>query len=206
MIVTLLASLRPAIRATRVPPIAAVREGATLPRDASRGSARSARRSSRPLGFAALLYGIFGHGLGTTKVLLWMGLGTLFIFLGVALLSARFVRPLVVVLSPGRALDGLPLHRARLAVLPPSVLAPPLRRVGARIDGQAGARLRRPAVSERARAPRRARHDGAARRLTMAPGVARRVPRCRTRQGHGANRCRQLASGTRSAPPRPPLR
>ena len=28
---TLLASLRPAIRATRVPPIAAVREGATLP-------------------------------------------------------------------------------------------------------------------------------------------------------------------------------
>ena len=31
IIVTLLASLRPAIRATRVPPIAAVREGATLP-------------------------------------------------------------------------------------------------------------------------------------------------------------------------------
>src|SRR6185312_5307318 len=31
IIVTLIASLRPAIRATRVPPIAAVREGATLP-------------------------------------------------------------------------------------------------------------------------------------------------------------------------------
>ena len=31
VVVTLLASLRPAIRATRVPPIAAVREGATLP-------------------------------------------------------------------------------------------------------------------------------------------------------------------------------
>ena len=31
IVVTLLASLRPAIRATRVPPIAAVREGATLP-------------------------------------------------------------------------------------------------------------------------------------------------------------------------------
>ena len=31
ILVTLLASLRPAIRATRVPPIAAVREGATLP-------------------------------------------------------------------------------------------------------------------------------------------------------------------------------
>ena len=31
IVVTLLASLRPAFRATRVPPIAAVREGATLP-------------------------------------------------------------------------------------------------------------------------------------------------------------------------------
>src|SRR5207342_2617828 len=31
ILVTLAASLRPAIRATRVPPIAAVREGATLP-------------------------------------------------------------------------------------------------------------------------------------------------------------------------------
>src|SRR5213079_2567300 len=31
IVVTLLASLRPAMRATRVPPIAAVREGATLP-------------------------------------------------------------------------------------------------------------------------------------------------------------------------------
>ena len=39
-----LASLRPALRATRVPPIAAVREGATLPGSASRASGRSARR------------------------------------------------------------------------------------------------------------------------------------------------------------------
>src|SRR5213078_3028434 len=31
ILVTLIASLRPAVRATRVPPIAAVREGATLP-------------------------------------------------------------------------------------------------------------------------------------------------------------------------------
>src|SRR5207237_6044371 len=46
------------------------------------------------LGFAALLYGLFGSGLGTTKVLLYMGLGTLLIFFGVALLSARVARPL----------------------------------------------------------------------------------------------------------------
>ena len=44
ILVTLLASLRPALRATRVPPIAAVREGATLPLDASRACARSVRR------------------------------------------------------------------------------------------------------------------------------------------------------------------
>ena len=56
IIVTLLASLRPALRATRVPPIAAVREGATLPpgrfarfRTPCRGAADGARlRAARP--------------------------------------------------------------------------------------------------------------------------------------------------------------
>ncbi len=100
VIVTLLASLRPAIRATRVPPIAAVREGATLPEGRFARFRTLGSALLTAVGFAALAYGVFGHGLGTTKVLLWMGLGTLFIFLGVALLSARFVRPLVVVLSP----------------------------------------------------------------------------------------------------------
>jgi putative ABC transport system permease protein len=92
--VTLLASLRPAFRATRVPPIAAVREGSSLP------PGRFARY--RPvgsvvltvLGFALLIYGLFGHDLGTKKILLFMGLGTLLIFFGVSLLSARFARPL----------------------------------------------------------------------------------------------------------------
>ena len=91
VLVTLLASLRPALRATRVPPIAAVREGATLPegRFARFRTAGSALLTA--VGFAALLYGLFGKGLGTTQVLLWMGLGTLLIFIGVAMLSARFV-------------------------------------------------------------------------------------------------------------------
>ena len=92
--VTVLASLRPAFRATRVPPIAAVREGAELPpgRFAKYRSVGSALLTA--FGFASLLYGLFGHGLGTTKVLLFMGLGTLLIFCGIALLSARFARPL----------------------------------------------------------------------------------------------------------------
>src|SRR5262245_30780795 len=88
VLVTLIASLRPAIRATRVPPIAAVREGATLP------SGRFARfrgigaALTAVAGFAALLYGLFGSGLGTTQILLWMGLGALLIFLGVAAFSS----------------------------------------------------------------------------------------------------------------------
>ena len=99
-LVTLLASLRPAFRATRVPPIAAVREGAELP------EGRFARW--RPYvavlvavaGFAALSYGLFRSGLGTTQVLLWMGVGALLIFFGVAMFASRIVRPLADAVSP----------------------------------------------------------------------------------------------------------
>src|SRR5262249_51890561 len=94
VIVTVLASLRPALRATRVPPISAVREGATLP------EGRFARYRTvtsivlTALGFAALAFGLFGGGLSTTGVLLWMGLAPVLFFFGVALLSARIARPL----------------------------------------------------------------------------------------------------------------
>ncbi len=91
ILVTVVASLRPALRATRVPPIAAVREGSVLP---ERGTQRGRTLRSVGLsvaGFAALVYGLFAPGLGTSGVLIWMGLGALMIFIGVALLSARFV-------------------------------------------------------------------------------------------------------------------
>ena len=91
---TLLASLRPAVRATRVPPIAAVREGATLPESRFARFRTVGSLGLTALGFAALAYGLFGSGLGTTQILLWMGLGALLIFLGVALFSAKLVRPL----------------------------------------------------------------------------------------------------------------
>ena len=93
ILVTLLASLRPAFRATRVAPIAAVREGASLPESRF---ARFRTPGSVLLtagGFAALVYGLFGGGLSTTQILVYMGLGTLLIFFGVALLSARIARP-----------------------------------------------------------------------------------------------------------------
>ncbi|HEU5489813.1 MAG TPA: FtsX-like permease family protein, partial [Gaiellaceae bacterium] len=107
ILVTLLASLRPAMRATRVPPIAAVREGATLPPGRFARFRWIGAVLMTVAGFAALLYGLFGSGLDTTQILIWMGLGALLIFLGVALFSSRLVRPLAGVLgAPAASIGG----------------------------------------------------------------------------------------------------
>jgi putative ABC transport system permease protein len=90
-----------------VPPIAAVREGSTLPRGRFARFRAVGAVALAALGFAALGYGIFGNGLGTTQVLLWMGLGTLLVFFGVALFSSRLVRPLAYVLGwPATQIGG----------------------------------------------------------------------------------------------------
>jgi putative ABC transport system permease protein len=94
ILVTILASLRPAFRATRVPPIAAVREGSALPPGRFHKYRPVGSAVVTVLGFAALVYGLFGSGLGTKQILLFMGVGTLLIFVGVSLLSARVARPL----------------------------------------------------------------------------------------------------------------
>ena len=151
VLVTLLASIYPGIRATTVPPIAAVREGAVLPGeplDRIRGTLRGAVVTaagvvvgvlgisatpvntlvtillsvlglllilfggalfpsrtigalvSGALGFAALLYGLFVPGLGTTSVLLWMGVGVLLVFFGVARVTTRLIPRLSSLMSP----------------------------------------------------------------------------------------------------------
>ncbi len=108
ILVTLLASLRPAIRATRVPPVAAVREGATLPQGRFAHFRWIGAVLMTVAGFAALLYGLFGSGLDTTAILIWMGLGALLIFLGVALFSSRLVRPLAQALGwPAASVGGV---------------------------------------------------------------------------------------------------
>src|SRR5262249_52663457 len=99
-LVTVLASLRPALRATRVPPIAAVREGAELPPGRFARFRTAASILLAVLGFAALAFGLFGSGLSTTQILIYMGLGTVLIFFGVALLSARIARPLADAVNP----------------------------------------------------------------------------------------------------------
>ena len=106
-LVTLAASLRPAIRATRVPPIAAVREGATLPPGRFQNFRAVGAAATALLGFAALSYGLFGSNLGTTQVLLWMGVGALLVFIGVALFSSRIVVPLAHVIGwPATRIGG----------------------------------------------------------------------------------------------------
>ena len=74
-VVTLLASIVPAIRATRVPPIAAVREGAALP--ASAASRRSPVVALAAVGLAGamLVRGLLADGLGTAERLLMLGGG-----------------------------------------------------------------------------------------------------------------------------------
>ena len=107
ILVTLFASLRPAIRATRVPPIAAVREGATIPPGRFSRLRGAGALLMTALGFAALLYGLFAGGLDTTAVLVWMGLGVLLVFLGIALFSSRLVRPLANLLGwPATRIGG----------------------------------------------------------------------------------------------------
>jgi putative ABC transport system permease protein len=93
VLVTLLASLRPALRATRVEPIAAVREGAVLPEGRLAKYRTKGSLAATVLGFASLALGLFVVK-GTAAVLTWMGLGALLIFVGIALLSSRVVVPL----------------------------------------------------------------------------------------------------------------
>jgi putative ABC transport system permease protein len=114
IVVSLVASLRPALRATRVEPIAAVREGAVLPPSRFARFRSVGAAALTALGFAALLVGLFVPHLGTTAVLSYMGLGALLIFLGVSLLSVRFIRPMAWTLGwPATRIGGTPGFLAR---------------------------------------------------------------------------------------------
>ena len=113
VIVTLLASLRPAIKATRVPPIAAVREGATLPPSKHARFGAVASVLTLALGIVLLVYGVFGSGPTATR-LLALGVGVLVLFIGVSLNAKRAVRPLALVLGwPGARIGGTAGRLAR---------------------------------------------------------------------------------------------
>jgi putative ABC transport system permease protein len=107
ILVTVVASLRPALRATRVPPIAAVREGATLPPGRFAHLRPYVSGTLAVLGFASFAFALFGGGLSTTQILVFMGIGAGLIFFGVALFSSHLVVPLATVLgTPGARVGG----------------------------------------------------------------------------------------------------
>jgi putative ABC transport system permease protein len=98
VVITMLAALRPALRSTRVPPIAAVREGAVLPPGRF---ARFGVYGALATVAGALALMIVGAlvSLSTGTRLLAIGLGAVLLFVGVSMLAPRLVPPLVRVLG-----------------------------------------------------------------------------------------------------------
>ncbi|MGD9572325.1 MAG: ABC transporter permease [Thermoleophilia bacterium] len=113
IIVTVVAAIGPALRATRVPPIAAVQEGAGLP--PGRFSRFSPYIAGVLLiaGIAFFVYGLTG-GLGATEALQVLGLGAILVFLGVGMLARFIVKPLARAIgAPIEAVAGTTGHLAR---------------------------------------------------------------------------------------------
>ena len=114
VLVSVLAALVPAIRATRIPPILAVREGAELPKG----------RLSRFTPYIALVViaaallllarAMFTDDLATSQRLLSIAAGVLLLFVGIAMISSKLVRPLAAVVGvPGERLAGVSGFLAR---------------------------------------------------------------------------------------------
>src|SRR4051794_40532243 len=113
-IVTVIASVRPARRATRVPPIAAVREGSVLPpsRFAKYGTATALTILAAAI--ALVCIGALGSGIATGPRLLMLGGGVLLLFFGVSMNAAKVVRPLAAILgAPAKSIGGAPGILAR---------------------------------------------------------------------------------------------
>jgi putative ABC transport system permease protein len=112
--VTLLASLAPALRATRVAPIAAIREGAQLPPGRLARTRTPVLAAVALLGAGALASGLFASGLGTAIRLVLLACGAAFLFVGVAFAARWLIGPLSnLVGRPLEAISGTPGMLAR---------------------------------------------------------------------------------------------
>ena len=107
IVVTVLASLGPALRATRVSPVTAMREGTDIP------AGRIGRRAplfaaiTGALALAVLGLGMFGPGIDAEGRLALLAPGSLLLFIAVALISPRLVPRLASVLGrPGQRIAG----------------------------------------------------------------------------------------------------
>src|SRR5207302_9721518 len=92
--ITVVSSLLPALRATRVPPIAALREGAILPPGRGRRWRTPLALGCVAIGVAIIAYGLFGSVGSGGSVAGLLGAGAVVVFLGVGMLSSQLVRPL----------------------------------------------------------------------------------------------------------------
>jgi putative ABC transport system permease protein len=114
VVITLLAALRPAIRSTRVPPIAAVREGSVLPPSRFARFGQPAAIATIIGAVALMLVGLLATGLSTGPRLLFVGVGAVAVFLGVAMLAPRLVPPLAGILGwPATRIGGAAGRLAR---------------------------------------------------------------------------------------------
>ena len=118
IVVTVLAGLGPALRATRVSPVSAMREGSEIPPGRIGRRAPLFAAITGGLALVVLGLGLFGPGIDANGRLALLGPGALLLFIAVALISPRLV--------PG--------------------LAGALGRPGARIAGSAGMLARRNAM------------------------------------------------------------
>jgi putative ABC transport system permease protein len=114
VVVTVLAAFAPALRATRISPILAVREGAELPR--GRFSRFTPYVALVVIVLALLLLGraMFTDELETAQRLLSIAFGVLLLFVGIAMISSKLVRPLAAIVGvPGERLAGISGFLAR---------------------------------------------------------------------------------------------
>lgn len=112
-LVTLVASIVPALRATRVPPISAVREGSSATPSGAPARKPYAATTVTAVSLALLAIGLFG-GVGGGLVALTLGAGVLALFVGIAMLAPRLVKPLASLVGlPASRLGGSPGRLAR---------------------------------------------------------------------------------------------
>ncbi|MBS1870474.1 MAG: ABC transporter permease [Actinobacteria bacterium] len=104
-VITLLSALAPALRATRVPPMAALQAAASLPRGRTARWRTPLAGAVALLGVVLVLLGLFGSASGGGAAGL-VGAGAAVIFIGVGLLAAHIVKPLSLAV-------GLPVERLR---------------------------------------------------------------------------------------------
>ena len=107
VVVTVISGITPAMRATRISPVAGLREGAEIPVSRVGRHLPKIALAITTLGVLILAFALFGGGIKVEDRLLMLAPAVLLLFTGIALLSPRLARPLASVLGrPAARLGG----------------------------------------------------------------------------------------------------